>query len=237
VTITEPNTSFIDPTTLELVALDLYRDIHKGIRAELFAACEAAGQVDPSDTVGRAALAAQVDQLVALLVSHATHEDTHMQPSIELHLPTEAERIAQDHDRIERRMDVLVDLAHVQAGDERARRTDSHRLYLELASFTAAYLDHQDLEERIVMPALDQAVGLEACVAIHQAIVGSIPPEEMARSLALMLPAMNIEERTEMLSGMQAGAPPEVFAGVWSLASSVLTATDAAALARRLGMS
>ena len=36
----------------------------------------------------------------------------------------------------------------------------------------------------------------------------------MAKSLALMLPAMNIDDRTELLGGMQQGAPAEVFAGV-----------------------
>ncbi len=35
---------------------------------------------------------------------------------------------------------------------------------------------------------------------------------------------------------MQAGAPAEVFAGVWGLVSSVLTPTDHAALAARLGI-
>jgi hypothetical protein len=58
----------------------------------------------------------------------------------------------------------------------------------------------------------------------------------MARSLALMLPAMNIDDRTELLGGMRAGAPAEVFDGVWSLTGSVLGAADQAALAVRLGL-
>lgn len=235
-TITEP-THIIDPAALELVAVDLYRDIHKGIRAELFATTEAAGRVDPADRAGRADLADQVDVLVALLVAHAEHEDTHMQPTIDAHMPALAEQIAGDHERIEGRLDALVELARVGSGDGPALRTQTHRLYLELASFTAAYLEHQDLEERIVMPALDGAVGIDACLAMHQAIVGSIPPEEMARSLALMLPAMNVDDRTELLGGMQAGAPPEVFAGVWGLARSVLRPDDVAAVAARLGLS
>ena len=235
-TITEP-TPIIDPAALELVAVDLYRDIHKGIRAELFATTEAAGRVDPADPAGRADLAHQVDGLVALLVAHAEHEDTHMQPTIDVHLPALAERIAVDHERIEGRLDTLVELAQVGSGDGPAGRTQTHRLYLELASFTAAYLEHQDLEERIVMPALDGAAGIDACLAMHQAIVGSIPPEEMARSLALMLPAMNVDDRTELLGGMQAGAPPEVFAGVWGLARSLLRPEDVAAVGARLGLS
>ena len=43
-----------------------------------------------------------------------------------------------------------------------AQRFAVHRLYIELASFTSEYLAHQDLEERLVMPALEQAIGVEA---------------------------------------------------------------------------
>lgn len=43
---------------------------------------------------------------------------------------------------------------------------------------------------------------------------GPDPPierlESSGTSLALTLPAMNIDDRTKMLGGMQAGAPPEV---------------------------
>jgi len=79
-------------------------------------------------------------------------------------------------------------------------------------------------------------VGYEEILAMHQAIVGSIPPEEMAKSLALMLPAMNVDDRTEMLGGIQLAAPAEVFEPVWGLARSVLTTSDGNALARRLGI-
>ena len=60
-------------------------------------------------------------------------------------------------------------------------------------------------------------MSVDELVGINQAIVASIPPEEMAIGLSFMLPAMNIDDRTEMLGGMKAGAPPEVFAGVWGL--------------------
>jgi len=84
------------------------------------------------------------------------------------------------------------------------------------------------------MPALEAAVGVDDVVGIHQAILASIPPDEMGRSLALMIPAMNIDNRTELLGGMRAGAPAEVFEGMWGLAGSVLDPTDLSALARRL---
>jgi hypothetical protein len=56
----------------------------------------------------------------------------------------------------------------------------------------------------------------------------------MARALALMLPAMNVDGRAELLDGMRAGAPAEVFEGVWRLAGSVLEPADVTTLARRL---
>jgi hypothetical protein len=47
---------------------------------------------------------------------------------------------------------------------------------------------------------------------------------------------MNVDDRVEILGGMQAGAPPEVFAGVLALASSILAPSDYRALTARLGV-
>ena len=223
--------------TLQGVALDLYKDIHKGIRAELFSVTGTAGSIDPADRAARLALAEQVAGLAHLLVTHAEHEDAAIQPVLVEQLPDLAERVELDHLTLEARLEDLrawalaAADAHPRTGGPACRT-----LYVELASFTSAYLDHQDVEERVIMPALEAAVGVEAVLAIHQAIVGSIPPEEMGAALAVMLPAMNVEDRTELLGGMRAGAPAEVFEGVWALAGSVLEAHDHAAVAARLGL-
>jgi hypothetical protein len=111
-----------------------------------------------------------------------------------------------------------------------------HALYLDLAMFTAAYVEHEEVEERTVMPALDAAVGTAGLLAVHEAIIGSIPPDSLAASLALMFPAMNVDDRTELLGGVRVGAPPEVFAGNWALAASVLQERDMRELAARLGI-
>jgi hypothetical protein len=226
------------PTTeFELVLCDLYRDVHKGIRAELFAIVSEAGRLDPTNRTARVALADHVRIVSELLTSHAEHEDSAVQPTLEIHLPDLAERIEKDHAKLERRVAGFVDLATAAADAMPATQTArAHQLYLELASFTGVYLEHQDVEERIVMPALETAVGPEAVLQIHGAIVGSIPPSEMAASLAIMLPAMNVDGRAELLGGMQANAPAEVFQGVWGLAGSVLAPVDLDAVGVRLGI-
>jgi hypothetical protein len=210
-----------------MTTIDLYRDIHKAIRAELFAITSTAARIDPSNPIARAALADHVRDVAAFLVSHADHEDTHIQPALERELPELAAQIAAEHPALEGELDGLVALA--DAGEVAT-------LHLALASFTGRYLLHQDVEERVVMPALEAAIGVEAVLAIHQAIVTSIPPDEMGRSLALMLPTMNVDDRAELLGGMQASAPAEVFDGVWGLARSVLEPSDIAAVAQRLGL-
>lgn len=233
-TITEFTTATTSP--LRLVAEDLYRDIHKGIRAELFAVTERAGSVDPADRGERAELCGHVQRVAWLLESHADHEDTHVQPVLERHLPALFEQIEADHHRLDARVRRFAEQAAELVEVPGAARAHAHGLYLELASFTSTYLAHQDLEERVIMPSIEDAVGVDGCIGVHQAIVGSIPPEDMGRSLAVMLPAMNVDDRAEMLGGMKAGAPPEVFQGVWGLATSVLDARDLDALATRLDL-
>jgi hypothetical protein len=219
------------------VTFDLYRDIHKGIRSELFGATLEAGRVDPADDAGRAALQSQVEDLVTLLVTHAEHEDGAIQPAIEAHLPDLAATVVGDHEVLERRLGQLVEMAAVaRVAPEHHRRLRVHQLYVELGSFTSAYLAHQDLEERQVMPALEQAIGVEAVIGIHGAIIGPMPPAELMSSLAVMFPVMNVDDIAELLGGMRAQAPEEAFRAVVSLLRSVAEPTTALAVTNRLGL-
>ena len=224
-------------TEFRLAAVDLYRDIHKGIRAELFAITSTAGSIDPADRGDRAALADHIASMRQVLESHAHHEDAVIEPVLVEHAPALSEQVEADHAHLELRFARLAELA-ASVADVRATdcRRDGHLLYLELASFTSAYLVHQDLEERVIMGELERAIGPDGCAALHGAIVGSIPPPEMARCLAFMLPAMNADDRADMLGGIRMAAPPEAFAGVVDLARSVLSPRDANALVLRLGL-
>jgi len=239
VTITDLYPALIPEITVDPVSalpFDGYRDVHKGIRAELFAVVGSAGNVDPADRSGRAAVAAHVADVVELLVLHAHHEDLHILPVLEAHDAAVFERLEADHAALDARLARIAERAQFVTGaapsEQRARL---HNLYLDLASFSGAYLTHQEFEERVAMPAVLAAVGVEGAIAINETIVSNIPPPIMAKSLAIMLPAMNVDDRTELLGAMQQSAPPEAFAAVWGLTRSVLTPADFRALAARLG--
>jgi hypothetical protein len=222
---------------LQPVLFDIYRDIHKGIRGELFALTTSAGRTDPSDDEARADLSRHIDSVVELLVGHAHHEDAAIMPALERFLPDLAERIATDHVALDGRIATIDDMSKsaVDASGD-VRRFELHRVYLELSAFVSAYLAHIDLEERYVGPALQQAVGVEGVVGIHGAIIGSLTPEEMASTLPLMFTGMNVDDQTEMLGGMQAHAPAEVFNGVWGLFGSAVSNADRAVVAKRLAI-
>ena len=218
-----------------IIPFDLYRDIHKAIRVALFDITVAAGTLDPNDCTARIAHAIRVHDVVNFLILHAKHEDEFVDPAIQQVLPDEAEAIAAEHAVLEARMNTLLELADLgfEAGRDDARAA-VHDLYLELASFTSAYLAHQAIEERVVMPALWNTFGFEPLLGMHLALLASISPDDMGWSLSKMLPAMNIDDRTDMLGGMRASAPPEAFAGVCSLAKEVIKPADYAALSQRL---
>jgi iron-sulfur cluster repair protein YtfE (RIC family) len=228
----------VETAPLEAVTFDFYRDIHKGIRNELFAITYEAGRVDPGNAAAVQALAGRWRSMSSILVSHAEHEEVHVQPVLEGVAPELAVQVIPVHRELEARaagLEVLADRAGNACPDD--ARLVVHRLYLGLAGFTSAYLAHQEFEELSVMPALCAAVPVDDLVAIDMAIVGGLSPEEMVQSATIMLPAMNVEDRVELVGAMKEGMPPEVFAGVWSLGESVLGPADATQLAGRLGIS
>jgi hypothetical protein len=231
-----PGTTELDPE-FRLAGVDLYRDIHKGIRAELFAVTSSAGNIDPADCGDRRALASHLEQMAWVLESHARHEDAHVEPLLREHLPALAERVEADHAELEARFAWIVALAvDLVDAPVAQQRGGLHLLYLELSGFTSRYLRHQLVEEGEIMPELDRLLGPDQCGALHGAIVGSIPPDEMARFLAFMLPAMNSFDRLEMLTGIRMSAPPEAFDGVVGLARSVLPPRDFQLLTTALGL-
>jgi Hemerythrin HHE cation binding domain len=219
----------------DFAAYDFYKDIHKGIRGALFSVTTTAGSLDPSDAAARADVADRVRGIGHILDMHAEHENEFVVPLLEAHAPELADVVHVVHPELDRRVEDLRGLAAEVQGGARARAA-VHTLYLELASFTSAYLEHQHFEERRCMYALADAISVDELAAVERQIIASVPPDEMPASLAIMFPAMNVDDRVEMMVGMREGMPLGVFAGVCALAESVLTPEAWSATAARLAI-
>ncbi len=213
--------------------VDVYRDIHKGLRAELFGLVGRSGSLELADDAERHDLGRHLHSTIALLESHAHHEDDAIHPVLVEDHGDLVERLDDDHARFDAHLTAFAEVADglLRAPVDRPAR---QALYLELSAFTAAYLDHIDFEERIVMPALEDTIGPGGVEAVLGQIIGSIPPDMMTASLTVMLPALDLDDRADLLGGMRASAPPEAFDGVISLARSVLHRADFDRLADRL---
>jgi hypothetical protein len=72
--------------------------------------------------------------------------------------------------------------------------------------------------------------------AIHEALVASIPPEEMMLVARWMLPSVGAAERLGMLLDMRSKAPPPAFAAVLETIRPHLSAGDWSKLARGLAL-
>src|SRR3954449_955845 len=102
---------FAETAALDAVTVDIYRDVHKGIRNELFAVTLDAGRLDPHDDAAVSGVADRWGSLVGLLVAHAQHEEEFVQPVIEQFAPLYAEEIAEAHAALEAQMAQLELLA------------------------------------------------------------------------------------------------------------------------------
>lgn len=83
---------------------------------------------------------------------------------------------------------------------------------------------------------MNERASLAELMAVQIGIRTTMPPNDMVVFMRSMLPAMNSDERTNMLGGMKAGAPPEIFDIFWSTAGDVLTADQLAVVAERIGI-
>jgi hypothetical protein len=211
---------------LELVGIDLYRDVHKGIRNGLFSLCERAGRVDPADDDQLGLIAADTSWMFELLDAHAEHEDATIGPALRDLDESLDELVRCEHAALDAAMQTISDLQRDIDASRNGRAVRVRRCYLALASFTSAYLAHEATEELQVSAVLLTGLGTAGVRELEGAIVGSIKPDHFAGYLRLILPATNPSERAELLGGIRQAAPPEVFAATMHIASEVLVAAD-----------
>jgi hemerythrin-like domain-containing protein len=214
-------------TTAPTPGVDLYREVHKGLRRALSEVVDVMGALDVADAEAVASLRARFADLDMMLTTHHAHEEIgRLGELIAEHVDADIARSIQDaHDWSDAALaDLRNRVARLQSDH------DAAALYDAAVEFVAGYLAHMNDEEHVVMPALNAGADPEELGRIVMQIRMSVPPPEMCTFLRYMLPAMNPDERTTTLGGMKMGAPPEVFDMFWSSAERSLTKRDLAAV-------
>jgi iron-sulfur cluster repair protein YtfE (RIC family) len=196
----------------ELARHDMYKLVHKGLRAFMGQVLTAAGCMDSDDADEVARVLAQVRGLLDVCRSHLIKENTFVHAAMEARRPGSANRTAEDHVGHEQAFAQLESYAcAVELSSGAVRAAAAMRLYRQLALFVAENFEHMHVEETENNAVLWATHTDEELVAIEQAVVASIPPELSAVFLRWMLPYMTPAERAAMLIGMRRAAPAAVF--------------------------
>ncbi|SFM39035.1 hemerythrin domain-containing protein [Variovorax sp. OV329] len=217
--------------------VDLYAGIHKALRALLADTLVAVGRMDCDDALELAQTTQRVLQLLDFMRSHLRHENEFIHPALEARAPGASGVIANEHEEHEAEIAALAtDTSALLVLQPAERPAAVLALYRRLSLFVAHNYEHMHVEETAHNAVLWARYTDEELIALHNALVASIPPEEMMFAMRWMVPFMNPQERAGMLSDMRANAPAPAFAAVLAMVRPHLGAREWEKLMASLGM-
>lgn len=217
--------------------VDMYAGIHKAMRALMSDTLMAVGRMDSQDPQELAAVGERVLELLAFCASHLKHENDFVHTAMEARAPGASARIAHEHeDHLTHISSLREQVAALCASEAGHAPALAQQLYLALTLFVAENFQHMHMEETAHNAVLWSRYTDAELVAIHDALVASIPPQDMVYTLRWLVPAMNPAERAGMLTGMQAHAPAPAFAAALGIVRPHLSELEWAKLSRALGL-
>lgn len=219
------------------VRFDMYTGIHKALRLAMGQTLAALGAMDPADAASRDAVLGELRGLLHILRGHVEHENTHVHTAIEARAPGQSAALAAEHvDHITALASLELRAAAVQACPEGEHAALALLLYREFALFVADNLVHMAEEESRHNALLWALYSDEELLQIHDRLVGSIPPQEMAQIARYMVPGLSHPERVALFQGLRASAPEPAVQALLEVAQSRLGLQDWTRLTRALGL-
>ena len=206
---------------------DIYRLIHKALRAFMSDTLTAVGRMDPHDHAERTPVLTQVRELLNVCRSHLEHEDHFLHSVMEQRAPGSTRHTAGDHtDHSHWFEELETACVAVEQAEGPARAGAAAILYRKLALFVGENFVHMNTEETENNEVLWRTHSDAELMAIEGAIVASLSPQEKQFSGRWMLPMLTPEERALVVNGMRATLPPPAFAGILTMLMQNLNDTN-----------
>lgn len=192
---------------------DLYGPIHKTIRMVMSDMLARMGKANFANESVAKRIGQDLEKLLALSEQHIEHEVKCIHPHIAARLPNALAKIEDGHEEHDRFVAELRSLSNgvTSARTPELRALAGTTLYLHYSAFFADMLAHMVEEERVLQPLLHRFFTDQELLGINDAIVASIPPDEIFELTCTMVSAVNGPERADILAGARASAPPEAF--------------------------
>jgi len=217
--------------------VDLYAGIHKALRALMADTLLHLGRADCEDALELAQATQRVLQLLDFCGSHLRHENAFVHKAMEARAPGASSQIAHEHAQHEAQIIALAEQATALLdGEPAVRAAGTLALYRALSLFIAHNFEHMHVEETAHNAVLWARYTDAELMEIHDALVASIPPEEMMFTLRWLVPFMNPAERAAMMADMRAHAPVPAFAAALEVVRPHLSEREWSKLAASLGL-
>lgn len=190
--------------------MDLYKTIHKALRAILFETTIRVGRTDFQERDATEQTVAAVRRLLGFLEEHGAHEDRVVMPEIARLSPTAFADLQADHHRVAGLQRELEQLLHrLEDAPLEQRLSLGRRLQQRLGLLTAEHLQHMEREETRGNRLLWAHHTDEELLHMHGRILGAIPAPRMLEWAGILIPVIDTEERRVLVHGLQERLPME----------------------------
>lgn len=212
--------------------IDLFTNVHKGLRKAMFDLSYLAGRTNYNDSEQLDELKSCFAEVFSFLHEHGQNEDKHMLPLLETKVPGGSQHDMEDHVEIEKKITALTEemsrLFSVPQGDERSLAGRS--FYLSLNRFISEYLLHMEEEETVTTDMFYNNFTDEELSVIVPKIIASTPPDVILMNMKYMIPSMNEDERAELLGKVKGKAPEQFVKAILNVAKAALDEDEYARL-------
>jgi hypothetical protein len=219
--------------------IDLYMGIHKGQRSRFFKISLQAGTIDYGDQKSLDTFHDELTSFREHMRLHAALEEKCIHPLLSNRVPGGARKLEEDHRYMNQQFEDLVthfDGIRAKPADFERRRELALEFYRAWNRFVSFYFKHINEEEENAQPTLWKLCTNEELANTFRTILASQKPDELKYNLEIMLPAMNLDERAEIINAARASAPPEMFQAVLKLAQQALSPDEWTALKSKIGI-
>jgi hemerythrin-like domain-containing protein len=212
--------------------LNIFNQIHKGLRAMLYNMALTLQQTDFSkEEEGKASLR-KLRMVLDLYSQHGEHEDSTVFPPVQQVSPQAVAELEAEHDKDEQLSnDLLLKIKlYKLAGTNEERAAIGYSIHLAFQEFVAFNLQHMCKEEKIINPLLWSTYTDSEIAQIQQKIVSSISPDDNAQYARWMLRGANDAELRGWLQKVRDTAPASVWEALHQMAIEELEPERASAI-------
>jgi hemerythrin-like domain-containing protein len=203
--------------------VNIFNQIHKGLRALLYETSLLLQQTDFSDEQEMKAAINRVIMVADLFDDHAHHEDTYVFTAIQQYEPSIVDAFEQEHAMDAKLTRALKDsLQALEMASPLVRQEMANELSRTFIQFMIFNLEHMAKEENILNKILWRYYSDADILELQRKIVASLSPWSAKTGSQWMMRGLNNPEIVNWLRAVEDAAPENIFQDLFAIAETEL---------------